>query len=252
MTRALIDKIGNMEPSLGVYPDRPGPIVRNTPDRRELVNVRWSMPSSQKALLEAASKRADKLRAKGKDVNFNLLRKMEPDGGTTNIRNTSCKYWTRWLGVENRCVVPVTRFAEPDHGSKVEGDRTPNAWLAHDESQPLVFFAGICVKDWTSVRKVKEGLITADYYGFLTTEPNAIVGPIHPKAMPVILTTGDQVEPWLTAPGRSQGSAATATGQPADHAGQVMSRGVIALTVALLTAILTVADLAVTLLQAFE
>ena len=26
-------------------------------------------------------------------------------------------------------------------------------------------------------------------YGFLTTSPNAVVEPIHPKAMPVILTT---------------------------------------------------------------
>jgi putative SOS response-associated peptidase YedK len=30
----------------------------------------------------------------------------------------------------------------------------------------------------------KEGLVTADVYGFLTTEPNAVVAPIHPKAMP--------------------------------------------------------------------
>src|SRR5258706_10850086 len=29
-------------------------------------------------------------------------------------------------------------------------------------------------------------------YGFLTTEPNAIVEPIHPKAMPVILTTDEE------------------------------------------------------------
>jgi hypothetical protein len=28
---------------------------------------------------------------------------MEPDGGTTNIRNVKSKHWTRWLGVENRC-----------------------------------------------------------------------------------------------------------------------------------------------------
>lgn len=36
-------------------------------------------------------------------------------------------------------------------------------------------------------------------FSFLTTEPNAIVGPIHPKAMPVILTPEDW-ETWLTAP----------------------------------------------------
>jgi putative SOS response-associated peptidase YedK len=37
-------------------------------------------------------------------------------------------------------------------------------------------------------------------YGFLTTEPNAIVAPIHRKAMPVILTTDEQRDVWLRAP----------------------------------------------------
>ena len=32
----------------------------------------------------------------------------------------------------------------------------------------------------------------AHVHGFLTTSPNAIVGPIHPKAMPVILTTDEE------------------------------------------------------------
>jgi hypothetical protein len=39
-----------------------------------------------------------------------------------------------------------------------------------------------------------------DLYAFLTTEPNAEVGAIHPKAMPVILTTPQDVEAWMTAP----------------------------------------------------
>jgi putative SOS response-associated peptidase YedK len=50
------------------------------------------------------------------------------------------------------------------------------------------------------VRKVKDGLIKADLYGFLTTEPNGVVGPVHEKAMPVLLTTDEEVEVWLTAP----------------------------------------------------
>ena len=36
-------------------------------------------------------------------------------------------------------------------------------------------------------------------FAFLTTEPNALVRPVHAKAMPVILT-GDDAETWLTAP----------------------------------------------------
>jgi putative SOS response-associated peptidase YedK len=63
-----------------------------------------------------------------------------------------------------------------------------------------MFFAGIWVPQWTSVRKIKEGLVTTDLYGFLTTEPNAVVEPIHQKAMPVILSTTDEIEVWMNAP----------------------------------------------------
>ena len=92
------------------------------------------------------------------------------------------KHWKRWLGVENRCVVPFTVFSE---FNKAEGG---DIWFALDESRPLACFAGIWTR-WTSVRKVKEGETTNDLFAFLTTEPNAEVGAIHPKAMPVILTT---------------------------------------------------------------
>jgi putative SOS response-associated peptidase YedK len=37
-------------------------------------------------------------------------------------------------------------------------------------------------------------------YGFLTTAPNAVVEPIHPKAMPVILTTKEECDVWMRAP----------------------------------------------------
>jgi putative SOS response-associated peptidase YedK len=63
---------------------------------------------------------------------------------------------------------------------------------------PLACFAGIWT-NWTSVRKVKEGETTNDIFAFLTTEPNAGVGAIHPEAMLVILTTPAEVETWMTA-----------------------------------------------------
>ena len=52
-TRAMIDSIGNLEPTLDIYPDRFGPIVRNTPAGREMAMVRWGLPSSQQALMQA-------------------------------------------------------------------------------------------------------------------------------------------------------------------------------------------------------
>ena len=37
-------------------------------------------------------------------------------------------------------------------------------------------------------------------YGFLTTGANAVVAPVHPKAMPVILTTDEERDVWMRAP----------------------------------------------------
>jgi hypothetical protein len=70
--------------------------------------------------------------------------------------------------------VPFSSFSE---FNKAEGG---DIWFALDESRPLACFAGIWTT-WTSVRKVKEGETTNDLYAFLTTEPNAEVGAIHPK-----------------------------------------------------------------------
>ena len=72
-------------------------------------------------------------------------------------------------------------------------------WFARDELRPLAFFAGIWTR-WTSVCKVKEGETANDLFAFLTTEPNAVVAPIHPKAMPVILRTPEEIDVWMTAP----------------------------------------------------
>jgi hypothetical protein len=37
-------------------------------------------------------------------------------------------------------------------------------------------------------------------YGFLTTQRNSVVEPIHPKAMPVILTTDEERDVRMRAP----------------------------------------------------
>lgn len=113
------------------------------------------------------------------------------------------KHWTRWLGPEHRCLVPFNSFSE---FNKAEGG---DIWFALDETRPLLCFAGIWT-NWTSVRKVRDGETTNDLYAFLTTEPNAEVGAIHPKAMPVILTTSEEVETWMTAPAGGSPEAAAA------------------------------------------
>jgi len=50
---------------------------------------------------------------------------------------------------------------------------------------------------------VREGETTNDLFGFLTSEPNAEVGEVHPKAMPVILRTQAEVEQWMTPVGEA-------------------------------------------------
>jgi len=174
-TRAIRDLSGFNEPSRDVYPGTLAPVVRVGADgQREIVPLTWGMPSPPAYV-----------------KNY--------DPGVTNIRNTGSPHWRRWLGPASRCIVPFTSFAEPDPASKIEGGRTPNAWFARDESRPLMAFAGIWTP-WKGVKKVRDGEREFELYGFLTTAPNAVVAPIHQKAMPVILTEPDEIDLWLSAP----------------------------------------------------
>ena len=71
-------------------------------------------------------------------------------------------------------------------------------WFALNEDRPLFAFAGI----WTEFkgdRGTKSKPIPGPHlvYGFLTTAPNAVVEPIHSKAMPVILTTDEERDVWM-------------------------------------------------------
>lgn len=172
-SKAIKDRTGNLPPLHGIFPDYSAPIVRGTSDGRELTMARWGMPSPAFA-----------------------LKNKKTDPGVTNVRNVKSPHWRRWLGIESRCVVPFSSFSENE--ALPDGTHPP-VWFALDESRPLAFFAGIWTR-WTSVRKVKEGETTNDLFAFLTTDPNKEVGAIHPKAMPVILTTPDEVDRWLTAP----------------------------------------------------
>ncbi len=61
-------------------------------------------------------------------------------------------------------------------------------------------FAGIWTT-WTGTRGTKANPVEGkqQLFGFLTTDANAEVGAVHPKAMPVILTTPAKIEQWMTA-----------------------------------------------------
>lgn len=123
------------------------------------------MPAQPIVLEKAAKERAAKLEAKGKPVDMQQLIHMEPNAGNTNIRQT--KYWTRWLGMESCCLEQFTSFSE------FYKDAGEDIWFAFGEERPTAFFAGVWTPQWRSVRKVKDGEVTADLFAFLTTDANA-------------------------------------------------------------------------------
>lgn len=90
--------------------------------------------------------------------------------------------------------MPLTSFAEP------LGKGRGNQWFAAAGESENMVFAGIEVREWKSVRKVKDGETMDDLFAFLTCPPNAEVKAVHPKAMPVILTTPEEWEAWMTPP----------------------------------------------------
>lgn len=167
--RPMSDRLGNLAPRPEIYPDQMAPIVRADGEGLVLQMARWGLPTPPQYL---AGKKTDR--------------------GVTNVRNVRSPHWRRWLDPVHRCLVPFDAFAEPDQRQK------GNVWFRVKDDRPA-FFAGIFVPGWTSVRRVKDGETTDDLFAFLTCAPNAVVGEVHPKAMPVILTEPEEWEIWLTA-----------------------------------------------------
>jgi putative SOS response-associated peptidase YedK len=165
--RARHDRTGNLPLFPGIFPDQMAPIVRTGVDgERELVMARWGMPGP-----------------------------LQYGGGpVTNVRNVSSLYWRSWLGNRNRCLVPASSFCEY---ADTKPRKTP-IWFALSEERPLFAFAGLWTR-WRGVRGPKSCPVDGSHelFGFLTTEANAVIAPIHPKAMPVILTTPDEFDCWL-------------------------------------------------------
>jgi putative SOS response-associated peptidase YedK len=103
----------------------------------------------------------------------------------TNVRNLDSPFWRSTLASPaQRCLVPFTSFAEPRPGKDPETGRPANWWFTV-EGEECCAFAGIW--RWSEDRA---------RFAFLTCEPNPLVAPLHPKAMPVILQREDY-DRWL-------------------------------------------------------
>ncbi|MDB5627157.1 MAG: hypothetical protein JWR73_2959 [Tardiphaga sp.] len=161
------DLTGNLPPLPGIYPDAMAPVIHLHGGRTAMGMMRWGFPPPPTAAARPV----------------------------TNIRNAGSPFWRPWFTPENRCLVPATSFCEwTDKAPKVAH------WFALNDERPVFAFAGIW-RPWTGVRGTKANPVVGEHhlFAFLTTSANAIVGPVHAKAMPVILRE-DEWTTWLTAP----------------------------------------------------
>lgn len=161
----------NLPPQDNIYPDQDAPILRNAPDDKiELTMARWGFPP-------IPGERAP----------------------ITNIRNLKSRWWAQanreWIvEAQYRCLVPFTAFAEP----------VVNSTWFEVPNREVIFFAGVW-RPWRGerlaaqpgekrrVREERDWML----YAFLTTDANAVVRPVHEKAMPVILTEPAELIEWL-------------------------------------------------------
>ena len=165
------DILGNQPPAAGRVPRRQvAPVVRVAEGVRELATMRWGMPGPSFTGGAAGHQRAQHEAAR--------------TGAAGSGRGTAA-----WCRSTSFCEYAPT------------APRKTSTWFALDESRPLFAFAGIWTT-WTGTRGTVAEPVKGEHalFGFLTTEANGVVGPVHPKAMPVLLTTADEFATWMEAP----------------------------------------------------
>jgi hypothetical protein len=87
---------------------------------------------------------------------------------------------------------------EPSSSKGFEVCKASSSAVEHSTVNRMVAGSNPARTEFKGDRGTKSKLIPGPHlvYGFLTTAPNAVVEPIHPKAMPVILTTEEERDVW--------------------------------------------------------
>jgi putative SOS response-associated peptidase YedK len=148
------------DPPTSFHPDRPAPVVGHGRQGRVLAEAIWGIappPGVKRPVV--------------------------------NIRNLQSPFWRGALARPGlRCLVPASSFTEwSDAPDPATGRRRLHDFALRP---PAPFaFAGL-------VRTPPPGTDGPPRFAFLTCPPNAVVAPIHAKAMPVILEAG-QWQAWL-------------------------------------------------------
>lgn len=114
----------------------------------------------------------------------------------TNARNLASPFWRPWLKPEYRCLAPFSAFCE-----WTDARPKRRVWFEMAEGEGPAMFAGVW-RPWTGVRGPKANPDMGEHHVFaiLTCAPDALIAPIHAKAMPVILADRAAQTAWLEAP----------------------------------------------------
>jgi putative SOS response-associated peptidase YedK len=161
----------SIEPQPSIFPGYTAPVVRKAADgERELVNMSWGFvfkPADGKAWKRVTNVRDDKV--------------------------LTSKFWKPSFEAR-RCLVPASSYCEPDTGKPAKWH-----WFAvnGEHERELFAFPGIWQR-WSGPIKKDGPAVELDVYSFLTTTPNALTVSINHERMPVLLSSEDQFETWLS------------------------------------------------------
>lgn len=168
--RLTDNRMASFDPLPAIFPGHIAPIIKQTSEGdRELVLRSWG---------------------------FILLRDGYAPKRVTNTRDDKIdtKFWKESFE-KRRCLVPATSFCEPDEGKPANWH-----WFAlkrEEEPRPLFAFAGV-YRQWRGPIKKDGPKVDIEVFSFVTTLPNMLTASINHERSPVLLTTPDECDAWLS------------------------------------------------------
>ena len=184
--RVQHNRAAAFEPKNAIFPSYDAPIIRTAADgERELVTASWG---------------------------FVLLQNGKAPRRVTNVRDDKVLTSSFWRNSfdQRRCLVPASSYCEP------KGEK-PATWhwfaLNGKVERPLFAFPGIWRRHQGPVKKDGPN-VDLEVFAFMTTLPNELTASINHERMPVLLSTDEECDTWLT--GSAKEAFALASSFPAE------------------------------------